>query len=87
MTKNKKLKFAHTIISICVAMGIIITLAIIYEYHRLCVPVPSDVLKVFYGFYGTELSLICIRQILGQDAISQVKKPKEPENDREFTSV
>ena len=81
MTKSKKLKFAHTIITICVAMGIIITACVIYEYHRLDTVIPSSVLSVFFTFFGTELGLVCILQILGQDAISQIKKPKDPEGD------
>ena len=81
MTKSKKLKFAHTIITICVTMGILITGVVLYEYHRLDTPIPSSVLSVFFTFFGSELGLICIRQILGQDAISQIKKPKEPEGD------
>ena len=86
MTKSKKLKFAHTMITICITMGIIITACVIYEYHRLDQVIPSGVLNTFYTFYGTELGLVCIRQILGQDAISQIKKPKEPE-ESEVTSI
>jgi len=73
-------------ITICVTMGILITAVVLYEYHRLNVTVPSSVLSVFFTFFGSELGLVCIRQILGQDAISQIKKPKEPE-EREFTSI
>lgn len=87
MAKSKKLKFAHTMITICVTMGILITAVVLYEYHRLNVTVPSSVLSVFFTFFGSELGLVCIRQILGQDAISQIKKPKEPEEEKEFTSI
>lgn len=86
MTKSKKLRFAHTMIVICLCMGIIICGVTLYEYHRLGQVIPSSVLTVFYSFFGTELGLICLRQVLGQDAISQIKKPKDPEKE-EFTSI
>ena len=74
-------------IVICVAMGIIITGVTLYEYHRLDAVLPSGVLSAFFTFFGSELGILACRQILGQDAISQIKKPKEPENEREFTSI
>lgn len=86
MAKNKKTRFANTIIVICIIMCIVITVAVLYEYHRLDTPIVSSVLIPLCGIWSGELLIIMLRQVLGQDIVSQVKKPKSPENE-EFTSV
>ncbi len=77
MTKSKLTKFANVIIVVCVAMGALITAAVIYEYRRLDTVLPANVLTVLFGFWGGELLIIALRQIFGSDVVSQKNKPKE----------
>lgn len=70
---KKRNRFANVIIAICIVTTIVIAAAVIYEYHRLCIPITADILKVFYGFFGGELLIVALRQIFGSDIV----KPKE----------
>ena len=83
MTKSKLTKFANVIIVVCVAMGALMTAAVIYEYRRLDTVLPANVLTVLFGFWGGELLIIALRQIFGSDVVSQKHKPKEGE----FTTI
>ena len=87
MAKSKKTKFANIIIVICIIMCIVLTAAVLYEYHRLDTPITSSVLIPLCGIWSGELLIIMLRQVLGQDIVSQAKKPKNPENEQEFTSI
>lgn len=79
MPKSKRIKFADAIIVLCVVMGILITGAVLYEYHRLDTVLPSSSLTVLFGFWGGELLIIALRQIFGSDVVSQKHKPKQEE--------
>lgn len=77
--EKRKRRFVDIIITICVTMGVLIAASVLYEYHRLDTPVPANVLATFYGFFGGELLFACVRQICGQDIVSQAKKTKNEE--------
>lgn len=77
MSKKKRIKFADAIIALCVLMGIVITAAVLYEYHRLDTVIPAGVLTCLFGFWGGELLTIALRQIFGSDVVSQKYKKDE----------
>ena len=77
--EKRRRRFVDAIIIVCVTMGILIAAATLYEYHRLDTPLPAGVLSTLYGFFGGELLIAAVRQIAGQDIVSQVKKPKSSE--------
>lgn len=82
MTQKKKNTFANTVISVCIIVAIVVTAAILYEYHRLYTVIPSDVLTSLLGFWGGELLIVCVRQILGSDVPEKVKtKPSKTQQE------
>ena len=78
MNKKKKSRFANVIISLCVAVGLYITAATMWDYHTLGVPVPGDVLTALLLFWGGELLIIALRQVFGSDITK--KKGNDYEN-------
>lgn len=75
MKKDKKLlTFANGIIAVCVTVSIVITVCVLYEYHRLNTVIPAGVLTALFGFWGGELMIIALRQIFGSDVITQAHK-------------
>ena len=72
--KNSKNTFANAVIVTCIAVSAIITAAVLWEYHRLCTVIPSEVLGVLFGFWGGELLIVCVRQILGSDVPMKIKQ-------------
>lgn len=80
MKKLTKIKFANAIIVFCVAVSVVITAAILWEYHRLDTVIPGNVLAGLLGFWGGELFIIALRQIFGSDVMTQVKKNTDGEN-------
>lgn len=71
MSKKKKNRFANIIIVFVLLVTTIITVCILYEYHRLQVTLGSDVLTVLFGFYGGELLIVALRQIFGSDIVKK----------------
>ncbi len=69
----KKSRFANTIILVCVAVSLVITAAVLYEYHRLDTVIPSGVVTALLGLWGGELLIIAVRQIFGSDVTSRNK--------------
>lgn len=60
-------RFVNIIITICVTTTVFLTLALVYEYHRLDTPITADVLTIPFGFFGGELLIIALRQVFGSD--------------------
>lgn len=73
MSKKKKNQFANAIIVSCLIISLIITIAILWEYHRLDTVIPSGVLGVLFAVWGGELLIIAVRQIFGSDVVTKVK--------------
>ena len=74
MKAKSKNKFANAIIIVCILISVIVTAAVLYEYHRLDTVIPSAVLGVLFGFWGGELLIIAIRQIFGSDITRKSSK-------------
>lgn len=85
MSRKKKNQFANKVVKYCLAVTTIITAAILFEYHRLGIVIPSGVLGVLVGFWGGELLIVALRQIFGSDVVKKSKEtPQEtPAADRE----
>lgn len=66
--------FANVVISVCVVVAVFLTASVIWEYHRLGVPVPAGVLTALFGFWGGELLIVALRQIFGSDAIAKARE-------------
>ncbi len=62
--------FADIVVTLCLLMGGFITVGTMWEYHRLDVPMPADVILALMGLWGGELLILAARQILGSDALS-----------------
>lgn len=77
MSKKKKNQFANGVVKYCLAVTTVITAAVIFEYHRLGMVIPSGVLGVLIGFWGGELLVVALRQIFGSDITKQNKQPPE----------
>ena len=77
MSKKKKTRFANGIITLCVVVGVVITGATLYGYHRLGVPLPGDVLGKLFLFWGGELLIVALRQIFGSDCVKKSKDNDE----------
>ena len=86
MTKSKRNKFANAIVIICMVMLALITLIVLYEYHRLDETMSGSALGVLVSAWTGELLILACRQIFGSNVVSQKQKPKDPEGD-EFTSI
>lgn len=70
----RKRTFAERIIVVCLLICLIITGAVLWEYHRLDTVIPSSVLGALLGLWGGELLIIALRQIFGADVISKSKQ-------------
>ena len=67
----RKAVFANVIIALCVAMGMGVTAAVLYEYHRLDTVLPSGVVSALLALWGGELLIVALRQIFGSDALGR----------------
>lgn len=77
MSAKKKIRFVNAIIVLCLVVCIIITLAVLWEYHRLDTVIPSDILTALLALWGGELLIIALRQVLGSDIVGKAKNYTE----------
>lgn len=75
--------FADVVVTVCLLMGGFITVSTVWEYHRLDVPMPADVILALMGLWGGELLILAGRQILGSDALPWSKKTAYNEADED----
>lgn len=73
MNRKKKNLFANCVIILCLAVTAALTASIVWEYRRLDTVIPSDVLKELVRFWGGELLIIMLRQVLGSDFIKKIR--------------
>lgn len=77
--RKRRNKAANIFVSISLAMCIIITLVVLYDYHRLDLVLGSGEITALMALWGGELLIIALRQIFGSDVI---KKRKEEDDDQ-----
>lgn len=71
-TSKKKISvFANIIISVSIFFCAVITVVTLYEYHRLMMPMPSDVIDKIINMWKSELLIIAARQIFGSDVVGK----------------
>ena len=75
--KSHKNLFADVIIAVCVAVAVLVTGCVIYEYHRLDTVMPPGVISALCAFWGGELLIVALRQIFGSDVVTKSKKDTE----------
>ena len=78
---KKKGVFADVIISVCVAVALLVTVAVVWEYHRLRTVMPSGVISALFAFWGGELLVIALRQIFGSDVTRRSVPPPVKEGE------
>lgn len=66
---DRQFTFANCIIVLCLAVSLIVTASVVYEYHRLNTVMPASVVTALLGLWGGELLLIVLRQVLGSDVM------------------
>ena len=77
MNKKQKNRFANAVICVCLAVCIVITAAVIWEYHRLDQVMPSGVLAALLGLWGGELLIVALRQVFGR---AETRKKQDEES-------
>ena len=75
--KQRTRRFVNRLIILCLFMCAIITLVVLYEYHRLDAILGAGEITALLAIWGGELLLIVVRQVLGSDV---AKKSKEEDN-------
>lgn len=71
-TSKKKISvFANIIISVSIFFCAVITVVTLYEYHRLMMPMTSDVIDKIINMWKSELLIIAARQIFGSDVVGK----------------
>lgn len=83
MSQKKKRKFADILIVLCLLVCATITATVLHEYHRLCTPIPAEVLKALLRLWGGELLIIALRQVLGSDIVGKACSLKNSSTDAE----
>ena len=66
--------FANVIIAVCIGVSLFITLAAVWEYHRLDTVMPAGALTALLGLWGGELLIVAARQVLGSDAVGRSRR-------------
>lgn len=75
--------FANVIVTVCVGVSTVITASVLWEYHRLCMVLPASVLTALLGFWGGELLILALRQVLGSDAPVKARLAQRGRSDPE----
>lgn len=82
--KSKKNKFANRVVTTVIIVELIITLVVLGTYVWQRTVIPASIINALSAFWGGELLLLTLRQILGSDAIS---KDKKESNDSEDNTI
>ncbi len=73
--KTPKMSFANVVITVCVVVALLVTAAVVWEYHRLMTVMPSGVITALFAFWGGELLVIALRQVFGSDVLKREGVP------------
>jgi hypothetical protein len=60
-------RFVDALIVLCLVMCAIVTLSVVWEYHRLDALLGAGEITALLAVWGGELLLIVVRQVLGSD--------------------
>ena len=71
--RNKNL-FPNVVVTVLLLVGILVSAAVIYDYHRMDRVVPADVLAEILGFAAAELGILAGRQAVGSDVLKYLRK-------------
>jgi membrane protein YdbS with pleckstrin-like domain len=77
--KKRVRRFVDALIVLCLLMCAIVTVVVLYEYHRLDVVLGAGEITALLAVWGGELLLIVVRQVLGSDVIQKHKNEEELE--------
>lgn len=75
--KQRTRRFVNRLIVLCLLMCGVVTLAVLYEYHRLNAILGAGEITALLAIWGGELLLIVVRQVLGSNV---TKKNNEEDN-------
>ncbi len=84
--KTPKMSFANVVIAVCVVVALLVTLAVVWEYHRLMTVMPSSVISALFAFWGGELLIVALRQVFGSDVLKR-DKPTDAANPQSPTAT
>lgn len=75
--KQRTRRFVDVLIILCLLMCAIVTLTVLYEYHRLDTILGAGEITALLAVWGGELLLIVVRQVLGSDVTNKNKNDEE----------
>lgn len=75
--KKRVRRFVDALIVLCLLMCAIVTVSVLYEYHRLDTVLGAGEITALLAVWGGELLLIVVRQVLGSDVIQKHKNEEE----------
>lgn len=75
--KRRVKRFVDVLIVLCLLMCAIVTVTVLYEYHRLDVVLGAGEITALLAVWGGELLLIVVRQVLGSDVLQKRKNEEE----------
>lgn len=75
--KRRVKRFVDVLIVLCLLMCAIVTVTVLYEYHRLDTVLGAGEITALLAVWGGELLLIVVRQVLGSDVLQKRKSEEE----------
>ncbi len=75
--KRRARRFVNVLIVLCLVMCGIVTVAVLYEYHRLDALLGAGEITTLPTMWGGELLLIVVRQVLGSDITHKNNKEED----------
>lgn len=77
--RKRRNNAANIFVTISLVMCIIITLVVLYDYHRLDLVLGSGEITALMALWGGELLIIALRQIFGSDVLHKRKEEDDEE--------
>jgi hypothetical protein len=79
--QKRIIRFVDALIVLCLTMCVVVTLASLWEYHRLDTVMGAGEMTALLAVWGGELLLIVVRQVLGSDITNKGKSGEEAKNE------